>query len=510
MKKFSHKALGAILLGFALAVSTLVAPANAAVTTTATVQWNGTAPTFTTGLSPAMDIDFTPNNLANGYKEVAISIRNANGDQVPSGVRNGADCKFVGVSGSNIRYRNYCEAFNSSNNGGARWGYVVAGAEVQNIVPATGNFDLQVGSGLFEGLTNGSYTLWVATLSDFNVVNFGLLPFTIGPPPTPSISPSSLSINGTAGTAITPTAGFSNSNFVGSVTYAAANRPAGLSINSSTGVISGTPSNSGSGTFTVTATGATSGSAQSTVSFSFGASPTASISPSSFSINGTVGTAITPTAGFSNSNFVGSVTYAAPSRPAGLSINSSTGVISGTPSNSGSGTFTVTATGATSGSAQSTVTYSIGSGGGGGSTTPAATITLGASQGQLVAGSSVGISASGLQATAPYTVVVQSTPQTLGTGNAVSGAVNTSVTLPSNLGAGWHTLTFSSTASDGSPMTSVLYFEVSASGTLLATSSTMPAALANTGFDGVPFIASGVALMILGAGVMLVARRKSA
>jgi LPXTG-motif cell wall-anchored protein len=34
--------------------------------------------------------------------------------------------------------------------------------------------------------------------------------------------------------------------------------------------------------------------------------------------------------------------------------------------------------------------------------------------------------------------------------------------------------------------------------------------LANTGFDGVPFIASGVALMILGAGVMLVARRKSA
>ena len=141
---------------------------------------------------------------------------------------------------------------------------------------------------------------------------------------------------------------------------------------------------------------------------------------------------------------------------------------------------------------------------------PSASITLGAAQGQLVAGSSVAIVASGLQATAPYTVVVRSTPQTIGTGNAVSGAVNTSVTLPSNLGAGWHTLTFSSTASDGSPMTSVLYFEVSSTGTLLATSSTKPAALANTGFDAVPFIASGVALMILGAGVMLVARRKNA
>ena len=343
-------------------------------------------------------------------------------------------------------------------------------------------------------------------MQDFTLLESALIPFTIGPPPTPSISPSSLSINGTAGTAITPTAGFTNSNFVGSVTYAAANPPAGLSINSSTGVISGTPSTSGSGTFTVTATGATSGSAQSTVTFSFAAPPTPSISPSSLSINGTAGTAITPTAGFTNSNFVGSVTYAAANPPAGLSINSSTGVISGTPSTSGSGTFTVTATGATSGSAQSTVTFSIG----GGSTAPEATITLGAAQGQLVAGSSVAIVASGLQATAPYTVVVRSTPQTIGTGNAVSGAVSTSVTLPSNLGSGWHTLTFSSTASDGSPMTSVLYFEVSSTGTLLATSSTEPAALANTGFDAVPFIASGVALMILGAGVMLVARRKNA
>lgn len=139
---------------------------------------------------------------------------------------------------------------------------------------------------------------------------------------------------------------------------------------------------------------------------------------------------------------------------------------------------------------------------------PSASITLGASQGQLVAGSSVAIVASGLQATAPYTVVVQSTPQTIGSGNAVSGAVNTSVTLPSNLGAGWHTLTFSSTASDGSPMTSVLYFEVSSTGTLLATSSTKPAALANTGFDGTPYLAGGLAIAVVGGSLMLIARRK--
>jgi LPXTG-motif cell wall-anchored protein len=502
MKKFSLKALGATLLGFVLAIATLAAPANAS----ATADWNGTAPTFTTGLSPAMNIDFNTTSTA-PFRQVAIGIRNSAGTDVPIGVTVDAstgNCKLTSLTGTNVTNLNFCNRYSDGDGGpGQRIAFSVDASSY-------GSFNLQVQSGVFGGLSNGSYTLWVGTTDDFRLVESATIPFTIGPPPTPAISPSSLSINGTVGSPITATAGFTASNFVGSVTYAAANRPAGLSINSSSGVISGTPTTSGSGAFTVTATGATSGSAQATVTFSFGSPPTAAISPSSLSINGTAGTSITPTAGFTASNFVGSVTYAAPNRPSGLSINSSTGVISGTPSNSGSGTFTVTATGATSGSAQSTVTYSIGSGGGGGSITPAATITLGASQGQLVAGSSVGISASGLQATAPYTVVVQSTPQTLGTGNAVSGAVNTSVTLPSNLGAGWHTLTFSSTASDGSPMTSVLYFEVSSTGTLLATSSTKPAALANTGFDGMPFIASGVALMILGAGVMLVTRRKSA
>ena len=145
-----------------------------------------------------------------------------------------------------------------------------------------------------------------------------------------------------------------------------------------------------------------------------------------------------------------------------------------------------------------------------GNVTPTASssLTLNATTGQLVAGSSVSVSASGLQSTAAFTVTVQSTPQTIGTGNAVNGAVNTSVTLPSGLEAGWHTLTFSSTAADGSAVTSVTYFKVSASGTLLATSSTIPAELAQTGFDAAPYLFGGLALALTGGALMLIARRK--
>ena len=149
---------------------------------------------------------------------------------------------------------------------------------------------------------------------------------------------------------------------------------------------------------------------------------------------------------------------------------------------------------------------------GGGGSSASANLTLNATTGQLVAGSTVAVAASGLQTSAPYTVVVQSTPQTIGSGNATSGAVNTSVTLPSGLEAGWHTLTFNSTASDGSTITSVTYFKVSASGTLLATSSTIPAELANTGVNpatGISLLVGGLSLALVGAEMFIIARRKA-
>ena len=119
--------------------------------------------------------------------------------------------------------------------------------------------------------------------------------------------------------------------------------PAGLSLNTTTGVLSGTPTAAGPGTFTVTATN--------------GVSPDAVSPPITITVNTAqvppVFTASTPTAtvGAAFSYTFAATGSPAPTfrvssgaLPAGLSLNTTTGVLSGTPTTAGPATFTVTAT----------------------------------------------------------------------------------------------------------------------------------------------------------------------
>ena len=86
-----------------------------------------------------------------------------------------------------------------------------------------------------------------------------------------------------------------------------------------------------------------------------------SLSPSTQTVSGTVGKAITATTAYTATDFTGSVTYSvSPSLPSGLSLDTSTGVISGTPTAAQSATsYTVTGAGATAGSATATVSIEI-------------------------------------------------------------------------------------------------------------------------------------------------------
>lgn len=140
---------------------------------------------------------------------------------------------------------------------------------------------------------------------------------------------------------ITPTAGATP------FTYAVAGgstKPAWVTLGASTGVVSGTPTTASSYSFNVVVTNAA-GTATTTVSITTLVAP---VVPATTSIVApTVGLAYShqlaaPTAG------TGPFTYAVASGalPAGLSLNTSTGLISGTPTTPGAANFTISVTNA--------------------------------------------------------------------------------------------------------------------------------------------------------------------
>jgi autotransporter-associated beta strand protein len=111
--------------------------------------------------------------------------------------------------------------------------------------------------------------------------------------------------------------------------YSASGLPAGLNVSSTTGLISGTPSVSG--TFTASI-GATNDGGTGNASLTITLQPAAPAITSGLSKTGTSGSAFSYSIAASN----GPVSFAASGLPAGLSVDSATGVISGTPSATGS------------------------------------------------------------------------------------------------------------------------------------------------------------------------------
>lgn len=132
---------------------------------------------------------------------------------------------------------------------------------------------------------------------------------------------------GTAITVLNPTAtGGAIASYIVSPTL-----PAGLTINSSTGVISGTPSSTSSQTtYTITATNA-SGTATTTVDIMVNSAPPTGLTYPITSSVYTAGTAINILNPIATGGAITTFSVS-PTLPAGLTINPTTGVISGIPS----------------------------------------------------------------------------------------------------------------------------------------------------------------------------------
>jgi len=122
--------------------------------------------------------------------------------------------------------------------------------------------------------------------------------------------------------------------------YSATPLPAGVSVNPSTGAVTGVPTVPGTTKVTLSATNA-SGTGSATLFITIGPPPPPVIT-SATTANGTVGAGFSYQITASNN----AASYNATPLPAGLSVNTSTGAITGTPTAAGTSSVTISATNA--------------------------------------------------------------------------------------------------------------------------------------------------------------------
>jgi len=138
---------------------------------------------------------------------------------------------------------------------------------------------------------------------------------------------------------------------------------------------------------------------------------------------------------------------------------------------------------------------------------PSVTVASGLREGESAEGKTVTATGANGKPDAATDVIVRSTPTTI-----ASGVVNPNGTfaltgvIPSGLEAGPHTVTLSTTAANGTPVTSVVYFTLNSAGIVTYLSYTEAQSLASTGFDPAPL--GSAALLLLLAGAALVLRRR--
>jgi fibronectin type 3 domain-containing protein len=201
-------------------------------------------------------------------------------------------------------------------------------------------------TGLISGTPNTAGT-FTSTISATNSAGTGsaTLTLTINPP-VPAIT-SKTTASGTQGSAFTYQITASNSP----TSYAASGLPSGVSVNTSTGYISGTPTVSGNFNATISATNAGgTGSAPCAITITTAAPVITSSSSAGCSLGGSLGYQITA----SNSP----TSYAASGLPSGVSVNTSTGYISGTPTATGTYSASISATNS-GGTGSATLTINV-------------------------------------------------------------------------------------------------------------------------------------------------------
>ncbi len=303
---------------------------------------------------------------------------------------------------------------------GTAFSYQITATNTPTSYGATGlpeGLSVNSGNGLISGTPATAATSTV-TLSASNSGGTGNATLTLTIKPAVPAITGATTASGTVGSAFSYQIAASNTP----TSYGATGLPAGLSVNSGTGLISGTPTAVGTSTVTLSASNS-GGTGSASLTLTIAAAPIpAPVITSATTASGTVGSAFSYQITASNTP----TSYGATGLPAGLSINSTSGLISGTPTAAGTSTVTLSATNSGgTGGASLTLTINPAPAAAGQLTSNPASLAFGSAQ----VGSSVTLTDS-LTNTGGSAVTISQATAT-GTGFSISG-----LTVPLTLNPG--------------------------------------------------------------------------
>ncbi|CCD97795.1 putative Ig domain-containing protein [Bradyrhizobium sp. STM 3809] len=449
------------------AIASKAVTQNAAVTSFTPVTAAGGTPSYTYGVSPTLPTGLTLNTssgaitgtptVTSGATTYTVTVTDANSATASNTFSltvNSAVTATQAIASRTLTAGQTVTAFTPVTGGG---GTGTLGYSISPSLPA--GLSLNPSTGAISGTPSTSaatatYTVTVTDTNNATASNTFSLTVNGAVSATQSIPSKSLTIN-VAATSFTPVTGGGGTS---PLTYGIApTLPAGLSFNTSTGAITGTPTaTSGATTYTVTVTDANSTSASNTFSLAVNSavSATQAIASKGLTVNTAV-TSFTPVTGAGGTSPLG---YGiAPALPAGLSFNTSTGAITGTPTaTSGATTYTITVTDANSATATNTFSLTVNG---------AVTATQSIPSKVLTANQSVTAftPVTGSGGSVPYTYSVSPTLPAGLTLNAANGSISGTPTATSGA------TTFTITVTDAANATATNTFSLTINGAVTAT-----------------------------------------
>src|SRR6202522_4515655 len=324
-------------------LSTTSGPAGTAVTITgtnfgssqgtSTVTFNGTTATVTSW-GAASIVTSVPTGATTGNVVVMVGGVASNG---------------VNFTVSPTAAPVITSATTASGTVGTAFSYQITATNTPTSYGATGlpaGLSVSSTSGLISGTPTAAGTSTV-TLSAANASGTGQATLTLTVSAAAPVITSATTASGTVGTAFSYQITATNTP----TSFGATGLPAGLSVSSTSGLISGTPTAAGTSTVTLSAANA-SGTGQATLTLTVSAA--APVITSATTASGTVGTAFSYQITATNTP----TSFGATGLPAGLSVSSTSGLISGTPTASGTSTVTLSATNG-GGTGNATLTLTI-------------------------------------------------------------------------------------------------------------------------------------------------------